>query len=470
MTGEAITDLEKLFLTQLQQMGHSARVIDLLDRLKKKSPDASNMSALDLTQVITSLAGRGYVDTSQRGVVKTRPSGIAFLSGKTPPPAPSKPATTPSSMSPQPTPSASASTPPFSTGTPTTATSAPPGTAGKPASPDGKFDPANLEEVETPLLEELLALGGTAKITDLHGKLAKRAIKEGDFRLFECVTAINALVGKGLVATAGRGVVRLASAGRAQITGESLPADTDQTARGIAGDGEPAGAAGADKMSLKDLSKMYQKKINTEMMGRFSDAKTRPKPRERPSSYRVSRPSAPVTVRSFEPLDEEADIDKIVEHRQKTVKEELLTRLPHIEAKTFSVICRNVLEAVGFTRLHQTEATGDFVMQGHGPLKPVGSDTAPEMNVAFRCVLSKSPVGADVVDAVREQITGSYDQGILLTNGTFAPEAHSRSVRPGTVPVVLMDSEAIVEEMMKNDIGVKSRQVTLVEIDRDFLK
>ena len=447
MTDEAQAAIEKQFLAYLARKGRVAKVIDLLDGLKKDVPEAKDIGVLELTQMIAGLSARGLVDSSQKGVVKLKSSAPAAASAQRAAPSSPSPVSRTDS-GPQVVSKAAASA----------STSAP-----APSGSD-RFDPANPPEIEMPLLQELQALGGTGKITDVHARLAKRALKEGDFRLFECVSVINTLVGKGQVASSGRGVVRLTSVGRSLLSGGE-PA---------AGDVSPAAATAvpddSDAMSLKDIAKMYQKKINTEIMGRFDQAQSRPTPEERPSRYRFTQPSASVTVRSFEPLAEDAGIEEIVEHRQQTVRDELLTRLPHLSAKIYSVICRNVLEAIGFTRLHQDTPAAGYILQGRGPLKPVGTEDAPPMNAAFRCVAAKQAVDADLVEKFRGEITGTYDQGILISNGTFTPLAQRKSVQPGAVPIVLMDGEALVDEMIKNDIGVRSKQVILVEVDREFLK
>ena len=448
MTDQPQSAIEKQFLAYLARKGRMAKVIDLLDGLKKDVPEAKDIGILELTQMIAGLSARGLVDSSQKGVVKLKSAASATATARTQvPSAAPRAAQSAPTTSPKPQSQASGSS-----------------TGGPPPSASDRFDPANPSEVELPLLQELQGLGGTGKITDLHAKLAQRAIKAGDFRLFECVSVINALVGKGHVSSSGRGIVRLTSVGRALVSGGEPQPTAGSSAQGTAVPDE------TDAMSLKDISKMYQKKINTEMMGRFDQAKSRPTPEERPSRYRFSQPSGTVTVRSFEPLAEDAGIDEIVDHRNQTVRDELLTRLPHLSPKVFSVICRNVLEAIGFTRLHHDTPSAGFVIQGRGPLKPAGAEDAPPMNAAFRCVAPKQTVDAEMVDTFRKEITGMYDQGIVISSGTFSQLAQRKSVQPGAVPIVLMDGEALVEEMMKHDIGVRSKQVVLVEVDRDFLK
>ena len=447
MTAEDYGELEKPVLQALQKLGHTAKITDLLKQLQADEPSASEMTLIDFTKVIAGLAGAGRIENA-RGVVKTRPSGMRALNGAQA----AKSAPTPRSSS---------------TGAGPTITSTSDRSSGK--VPVESFDPSALDSLYKPLLSALINSGGTAKINDLHPQLQAKS-EESDLRLMEVVTAINALEKRGLLGTAGRGVVRITTAGRrfalgddAELPDEQEPAESTSSGTEFSADAP-----------VQSLSKMYHKRIQSEMMQRFGEAKARPKSENRSSAYRFatrfSQPVEEVPIRRPVILDENASIEELVKRREEATRDEIITRLPYMPVDRFNALCRKLLGPVGFTEVKDEVPPSQPDYRGYGTLKVRGAPNAPEMNVAFRVRLAanKAAVPASVVEEFRESITGTRDQGILLTNGVFSDEARSLSVHPGLVPVALMDGKAIVEAMMKHGVGVVTKQVTLMETDPEL--
>jgi len=67
---------------------------------------------------------------------------------------------------------------------------------------------------------------------------------------------------------------------------------------------------------------------------------------------------------------------------------------------------------------------------------------------------------------------GRGDKGLLITTGTFTPDAKAEATRDGAPPLDLIDGDELVELLREHGVGVTStpRTVYDVEIDQEFFK
>ena len=232
MAAEDYGDLEKPVLAALQKLGNAAKITDLLKQLHEDEPSAADMTLMDFTSVVAKLAARGKIENS-RGMVKSRGSSMRSL-GSTQPGGASRGATPRQGPKVVPT-----SKPPAQT------------------VPIEQFDPKDPEAVHKPLLAALINTGGSGSVAELHPLLQEKSSAD-DLRLMEVVTAVDALEKKGLLATSGRGFVRITTAGRQFALGKDVEIPEE----------EPASEATVDDPSSSEeqnLSKMYHKKIQNEL-------------------------------------------------------------------------------------------------------------------------------------------------------------------------------------------------------------
>lgn len=74
------------------------------------------------------------------------------------------------------------------------------------------------------------------------------------------------------------------------------------------------------------------------------------------------------------------------------------------------------------------------------------------------------------IDKFRGAISGKFEQGIFLTTSSFSKEASEVSIRPGAVPIILIDGERIVELMLQQGIGISKRPLYVVTLDETFFE
>jgi restriction system protein len=129
----------------------------------------------------------------------------------------------------------------------------------------------------------------------------------------------------------------------------------------------------------------------------------------------------------------------------------ILSHIRRLDPKIFEEFAKRLLEAYGFLDMRVTQYSKDGGIDGHGKLK-VG---LAHLNVAFQCKrFNRNSVGRPEIDRFRGAIQGQYEQGIFFTTSIFANGAEAASFRPGAVPIILIDGEAIIALMIEKQFGV----------------
>jgi len=84
------------------------------------------------------------------------------------------------------------------------------------------------------------------------------------------------------------------------------------------------------------------------------------------------------------------------------------------------------------------------------------------MGVAFQCKRwDKTSIGRPEIDKFRGAIQGQYEQGIFFTTAKFVSAATEVSIRPGAVPIILIDGPSIVDLMIDKEFGVQEEPVSV---------
>jgi len=161
------------------------------------------------------------------------------------------------------------------------------------------------------------------------------------------------------------------------------------------------------------------------------------------------------------PTLEIQNLEEIYNQYDETFRNYLLERLLEFSSKQFEIFAKKLLIAYGFINVHVTNQTADGGIDGYGKLK-VGLSS---MNVAFQCKRWQGNVGRPEIDKFRGSIQGEYEQGIFFTTSDFTKRATEVSFKKGTVPIVLMNGEAIVDLMIQKNFGVKKNIVYIFQAE-----
>jgi restriction system protein len=140
-----------------------------------------------------------------------------------------------------------------------------------------------------------------------------------------------------------------------------------------------------------------------------------------------------------------------------------LKKLPPVAFETFA---KRLLDIYGFQETKVTALSNDGGIDGYGKLK-VG---LAHMNVAFQCKRwTTGNVGRPEIDKFRGAIQGEYEQGLFFTTAGFATGAQEVSIKPGAVPVILIDGPSIADLMIDKGFGVETEIMPLFTYSLDAI-
>jgi restriction system protein len=155
---------------------------------------------------------------------------------------------------------------------------------------------------------------------------------------------------------------------------------------------------------------------------------------------------------------------ELVRSHEQEARKELRERLMAMEPKQFEIFAGQLLQALGFTDVQITGRSGDGGVDGHGSLK-LG---VVRVKGAFQFKRWEHNVPRPEIDKFRGAITGYYDQGIFITTSDFTEEAKQASTRAGTVSIVMINGEKIIDIMLENELGVRKEPLGVLWLDEEF--
>ena len=142
-------------------------------------------------------------------------------------------------------------------------------------------------------------------------------------------------------------------------------------------------------------------------------------------------------------------------------KDKLLDALLAMSPDAFERLCQRILREAGFAKVEVTGRSGDGGIDGTGVLRV----NLLSFHVLFQSKRFKGPVRTSVVRDFRGAMVGRADKGLILTTGTFTPDARREATRDGAPAIDLVDGEALCDLIKQLKIGVTVRLVEEVEVD-----
>lgn len=286
------------------------------------------------------------------------------------------------------------------------------------------------DDFYVPVLEELDKLGGSASIEALDSAI----IESFGFSDEELATvyptsgtliipdkikwARSRLREARLVDSAGRGVWILTDAGREAIT------DGGERVQPLV------------KSAMREYNKRYHAK------------------RRADSSESAEIPNQPAL----------SDVDGDEREAERDWSDVLLTTVQGIEPAAFERLCRRMLLASGFTRVEVTGKSGDGGIDGHGVLRM----NLISFQVLFQCKRYTGSVAAGTVRDFRGAMQGRADKGLIITTGTFTPDARKEATRDGAPAIDLIDGEALTDLLKSLQLGIRVEQIVSERVSVDI--
>ena len=164
------------------------------------------------------------------------------------------------------------------------------------------------------------------------------------------------------------------------------------------------------------------------------------------------------------PIVEEITLQDLMVTHENAVRNRLSDRLYNLPPTGFELFAKQLLQALGFIEVEVTRRTRDGGIDGYGKLK----QGIVRINAAFQCKRWRQTVQRQEIDRFRGAISGKFDQGIFLTTSKFSRDALAASIRLGTVPIIMIDGEKIIDLMVQQGIGVSRRPIYLLDVDETF--
>lgn len=159
------------------------------------------------------------------------------------------------------------------------------------------------------------------------------------------------------------------------------------------------------------------------------------------------------------------ELQELLHKHISIIRNNIMSKLLNLSPGSFEKLAGKLLEALGFTNFQVTGRTGDGGVDGNGNLQ-LGIVT---IKAGVQVKRWQNNVGRPTIDQFRGAIQGTYDQGIIITTSDFTDEAKQASTRPGTVPIVLINGQKVIDIMIEKNIGIRCQPLTITQIDNEFL-
>jgi restriction system protein len=141
-------------------------------------------------------------------------------------------------------------------------------------------------------------------------------------------------------------------------------------------------------------------------------------------------------------------------------RDKLLSVLKNMDPSAFERLSQRLLRESGFVKVEVTGRSGDGGIDGTGIMQL----SLMSFHVLFQCKRYQGSVGSGAVRDFRGAMMGRTDKGLIITTGTFSPDARREATRDGAPPIDLIDGLALCEKLKELSLGVETKLVEEVSI------
>jgi restriction system protein len=145
-------------------------------------------------------------------------------------------------------------------------------------------------------------------------------------------------------------------------------------------------------------------------------------------------------------------------------KDQLLSVLRALRPDAFERLAQRLLREAGFLKVEVTGRSGDGGIDGIGVLRV----NLLSFQVLFQCKRYQGSVGAGSIRDFRGAMVGRSDKGLLITTGTFTPDAKREATRDGAPAIDLIDGDQLCDLLKQLKLGVRTEMVEKMVIESDW--
>ena len=157
------------------------------------------------------------------------------------------------------------------------------------------------------------------------------------------------------------------------------------------------------------------------------------------------------------------DADEI-EATEPRWKDQLLGLLRTLRPDAFERLAQRLLREAGFLKVEVTGRSGDGGIDGVGVLRV----NLLSFQVLFQCKRYQGSVGAGAIRDFRGAMVGRSDKGLLITTGTFTPDAKREATRDGAPAIDLIDGDGLCDLLKQLRLGVHTEMVEKIAVERPW--
>jgi restriction system protein len=142
-------------------------------------------------------------------------------------------------------------------------------------------------------------------------------------------------------------------------------------------------------------------------------------------------------------------------------KDRLVGVLRGLPPDAFERLAQRILREAGFIKVEVTGRSGDGGIDGIGVLRV----NLLSFHVLFQCKRYQSSVGASAIRDFRGAMVGRSDKGVIITTGTFTPDAKREATRDGAPAIDLIDGDQLCDLLKDLKLGVRTEMVEQVNVE-----
>jgi restriction system protein len=142
-------------------------------------------------------------------------------------------------------------------------------------------------------------------------------------------------------------------------------------------------------------------------------------------------------------------------------KDELLAMVRGLTPAAFERLAQRLLREAGFLKVEVTGRSGDGGIDGIGVLRV----NLLSFQVLFQCKRYQGNVGAGAIRDFRGAMVGRSDKGLLITTGTFTPDAKREATRDGAPAIELIDGDQLCDLLKQLKLGVRTEMVEKMTVE-----
>ena len=142
-------------------------------------------------------------------------------------------------------------------------------------------------------------------------------------------------------------------------------------------------------------------------------------------------------------------------------KDQLIGVLRALHPTSFERLAQRLLREAGFIKVEVTGRSGDGGIDGIGVLRV----NLLSFQVLFQCKRYQGSVGSGVIRDFRGAMVGRSDKGLLITTGTFTPDAKREATRDGAPAIDLIDGDLLCDLLKQLKLGVQTEMVEKMVVE-----